>query len=56
MYPLLHETSKGAPFHELLLVTDDFEEIVTHLVKHAENYKLSLHKNLEEYKLKFWEI
>jgi predicted Rossmann-fold nucleotide-binding protein len=56
VYPLLHETSKGAPFHELLLVTDDFEEIVTHLVKHAENYKLSLHKNLEEYKLKFWEI
>ncbi len=42
VFSLIEESSRGKEYHDMLLCTDDQEEIVKHLLKHARVYKLPL--------------
>jgi len=51
VYDVVYNTSKGAPFHDDLLLTDDIDAAVKHLVDHAHRKKLHLHQDLDAFKL-----
>jgi hypothetical protein len=54
VYPLVEETSRGATYHDWLLLTDSNDEVIDHLVKHAQAKKLPLISDFESLKSAFW--
>jgi predicted Rossmann-fold nucleotide-binding protein len=54
IYPLVEELARGAAYHKWLLLADNNEEVVNHLITHAQTKNLPLISDFESLKQPFW--
>lgn len=53
VFELVHKTSVGKPYHDVLLLSDDMDEIINHLIKHREEKNLPIYDE-EDLRGTYW--